>query len=171
MVEAKAYKILGISGSLRAQSLNLAAVKYAGSVLPAGRATIEIANYADIPVYNGDVEDKGMPESVTRLHAQIMAADAIIIGSPEYNYSVSGALKNAIDWVSRVKGNPWDNKPVSIIGCTAGPSGGIRSIYELRKILQAFNATILTKECNIPANYLKFDKEQNLTDKDIQTAI
>ena len=70
MVESKkVYKVLGISGSLRAKSLNLAAVKYAGTVFPEGRMTLEIAHYADIPVYNGDVEDQGMPESVTRLHA------------------------------------------------------------------------------------------------------
>ncbi len=70
MVDAsKVYKVIGISGSLRAKSLNLAAIKYAGSVMPADRMTLEIAEYADIPVYNGDVEDKGMPESVKRLHA------------------------------------------------------------------------------------------------------
>ena len=172
MVKAnKVYKVLGISGSLRVKSLSLAAIKYAGTVFPAGRMTLEIAQYADIPVYNGDVEDKSMPESVMRLHAQILAADAILIGSPEYNYSISGALKNAIDWVSRVPTNPWEKKPVAIIGCTAGRSGGVRSIYELRKILMAFDAYILTKECNIPANYLKFDQNQNLTDKEIQTAI
>ena len=96
-----------------------------------------------------------------------MAADAIVIANPEYNYSVSGALKNAIDWVSRVKGNPWEKKAVAIIGCSAGPSGGLRSLYELKKILGFFNASILNKECNIPANYLKFDNNQNLTDKDI----
>ena len=172
MVEPKkVYKVLGISGSLRVKSLNLAAIKYAGTVIPEGRMVLEIASYADIPVYNGDVEDQGMPEAVTRLHAQILAADAILIGCPEYNFSISGALKNAIDWVSRVKTNPWQKKPVAIIGCTAGPSGGVRAIYDLRKVLMAFDAYILTKECNIPANYLKFDKEQNLTDKDIQTAI
>ena len=172
MVEAKkVYKVLGISGSLRAKSLNLAAIKYAGTVIPEGRMVLEIASYADIPVYNGDVEDQGMPEAVKRLHAQILAADAILIGCPEYNYSISGALKNAIDWVSRIQTNPWQKKPVAIIGCTAGQSGGVRAIYDLRKVLMAFDAYILTKECNIPANYLKFDKEQNLTDKDIQTAI
>ena len=72
-----------------------------------------------------------------------MAADAIIIANPEYNYSISGALKNAIDWVSRVKGNPWEKKPVAIIGCSAGMSGGMRSLYELKKILEMFNAFIL----------------------------
>ena len=131
MIKAKAFRVLGISGSLRAKSLNLAAVKYAGTVLPAGRATFEIANLLDIPVYNSDVEDKGMPASVSCLHAKILAADGIIIGSPEFNYSITGPLKNAIDWVSRVKGNPWDNKPVAIICCTASHLGGLRSIYEL----------------------------------------
>ena len=158
MVESKKiFKVLAISGSLRVKSLNLAEIKYAGMVMPADRMTLEIAEYADIPVYNGDVEDKGMPESVIRLHAKMMAADAILIGCPEYNFSISGALKNAIDWVSRIKENPWEKKAVAIIGCTAGQSGGLRSIYELRKIVEMFGALILNKECNIPANYLKFD--------------
>jgi len=160
MVEAKkVFKVLGLSGSLRAKSLNLAALKYASTVIPEGRSTFEIAEYADIPVYNGDVEDKGMPASVLRLHAQILSADVILIGCPEYNYSISGALKNAIDWISRVQPNPILKKPIAIIGCTAGPSGGVRAIYELRKVLSFFDPLILNKECNIPANYLKFDQE------------
>ena len=100
-----------------------------------------------------------------------MSADAILIGCPEYNFSISGALKNALDWVSRVTGNPWEKKPVAIIGCTGGHSGGIRAIIELKKVLEAFSACILIKECLIPTNYLKFDQNQNLTDKDIKTAI
>ena len=129
------FKVLGISGSLRTKSLNQAALKYAGTVMPTYRMTLEIAQFANIPIYNGDVEDKGIPESVNRLHAQIMSADAILIGCPEYNFSISGALKNALDLVSRVSGNPWQQKPVAIIGCTAGPSGGLRAIEELVKIL------------------------------------
>ncbi len=82
---------------------------------------------------------------MTRLHAQIMSADAILIGCPEYNYSISGALKNALDWVSRVTDNPWNQKPVAIIGCTAGPSGGLRAIEELVKVLESFGAHVLPK--------------------------
>ena len=129
--------------------------------------TLEIAQFADIPIYNGDVEDKGIPESVKRLHAQIMSADAILIGCPEYNFSISGALKNALDWVSRVTKNPWHQKPVAIIGCTAGPSGGLLAIDELTKILESFSAHVLSKQCLIAANYLKFDKDLNLTDNEI----
>ena len=143
--QKKVFKVLGISGSLREKSFNLAALKYAGTVMPADRMVLQIAEYADIPVYNGDVEDKGMPASVIRLHAQIMAADAILIGCPEYNFSISGALKNAIDWVSRVNGNPWQDKAVAIIGCTAGVSGGVRSTYELAKIMEMFGCHILPK--------------------------
>ena len=100
-----------------------------------------------------------------------MAADAILIGNPEYNYSISGALKNAIDWISRVKGNPFEKKAVAVIGSTGGHSGGLLSLYELKKVLGFFDVFFLHKETLIPANYLKFDQEQNLTDKDIQTAI
>ena len=94
-----------------------------------------------------------------------MNADAVIFGCPEYNYSISGPLKNMIDWVSRVKGGLFDKKPIAIIGCAAGPSGGMRSVYELRKIMIFFNGLILNKEVFISANYLKFDKEGKLTEE------
>ena len=100
-----------------------------------------------------------------------MGADAVIFGCPEYNYSVSGPLKNMLDWVSRVKGGLFDKKPIAIIGCAAGPSGGMRATYELRKTMIFFNGLVLNKEVHISANYLKFDKEVKLTDEATQKAI
>ena len=171
MVENKIIKVIGISGSLRKLSTNTSAIKYAGSLLPADRFSFELINYNDFPVYNGDVESVGMPECVTRLHAKIMESDAIIFGCPEYNYSVSGPLKNMIDWVSRCKGALFDKKPIAIIGCSAGPSGGMRATYELRKMMIFFNGLCLNKEVHISANYQKFDKDANLTDETTQKSI
>ena len=100
-----------------------------------------------------------------------MGADAVIFGCPEYNYSVSGPLKNMLDWVSRVKGGLFDKKPIAIIGCAASPSGGMRATYELRKTMIFFNGLVLNKEVHINANYLKFDKDLKITDESTQKAI
>jgi chromate reductase, NAD(P)H dehydrogenase (quinone) len=89
-----------------------------------------------------------------------------VIASPEYNYSISSALKNLIDWVSRVQPGVFDKKPVAIFSCTAGPSGGARSQYDLRKMLVFFNAYAMQKpEVMIASNYLKFDQESKLHDE------
>jgi len=96
-------KVVLISGSLRKMSTNTAAIKYAANLLPKDKFTFELLDYSDFTPYNGDVEEsKGVPENVKAVYAKIKAADAVIFGCPEYNYSVSGALKNMIDWVSRV---------------------------------------------------------------------
>jgi chromate reductase len=101
MVEAKSvYKVIGICGSLRKESTNLSALKLVGTL--SDRIQLEIVNYEDVPLYNGDVEAKGIPDSVKALAAKIAAADGVYIASPEYNYSITGVLKNLIDWLSRI---------------------------------------------------------------------
>ena len=83
--------------------------------------TLRIASIAELPLYNQDVQDAGMPQSVTRLRDAIAQADALLIASPEYNFSVTGALKNAVDWLSRTGPQPFKDKPVAILSATAGP--------------------------------------------------
>ena len=109
-----ALRILGICGSLRQKSYNMAALKVAGELMPADMA-LTVTGYADVPLYNQDVQDKGFPESVQRLNKEIIEADGLLIASPEYNYSVAGVLKNAIDWLSRLQPQPFRNKPIAII--------------------------------------------------------
>ncbi len=160
-----ALRVLGICGSLRQKSYNMAALKAAGEVMPADM-TLEIANYADVPLYSQDIQDKGFPEPVMRLNRQIAEADALLIASPEYNYSVSGVLKNAIDWLSRVQPQPFRFKPVAIISATGGPLGGARNQYELRKILGGLDAMLLGKpEIFIGMAQTKFDAEFKLADE------
>ena len=161
-----AFRVLGICGSLRAKSYNMAALKAAGDLMPAD-LSLTITQYADIPLYNQDVQDKGFPEPVMRLNREILDADAILIASPEYNYSVSGVLKNALDWLSRIQpAQPFKNKPVAIISATGGPLGGARNQYELRKILGCFEAHVLARpEIFIGMEQTKFDAELKLTDE------
>ena len=115
-------KILGISGSLRAQATNRKLLREAARLF--GDCAYSEADI-NFPLYDGDDEENtGIPPAVTNLNNQIGAADAVIISTPEYNKGPSGALKNALDWVSRVEGNPWHDKPVAVISAAAGRAGG-----------------------------------------------
>ncbi|MEJ6403027.1 NADPH-dependent FMN reductase [Yoonia sp. 2307UL14-13] len=133
--------LLGISGSLRKASTNTKLIRYAAEVF-APDAFVE-ANI-DFQLYNGDVEsEEGIPQAVQALSDQIAAADAVIISTPEYNKAISGALKNALDWVSRTEGNPWKDKPLAIMSATAGRAGGERTQFSLRLAMMAFRPRIL----------------------------
>jgi chromate reductase len=133
--------LLGISGSLRRDSLNTrlmhaAARHYAPATLTVGSLRL--------PLYDGDLEhEAGIPEAVQTLADQIAAADAVVIAGPEYNKSISGVLKNALDWVSRTKPNPWHDKPVAIVSATAGRAGGERTQFALRLCLVPFRPRLL----------------------------
>jgi len=159
------YNVLGMCGSLRAKSFNRSALLAAGELMPAGM-TLSIADYADVPLYNQDLQNQGIPESVSRLVQAVAASDAVLIASPEYNFSVSGVLKNAIDWLSRVPAPPFKDKPVAILSATMGPLGGARSQYDLRKILGSQDALVLVKpEIFIGVAQTKFDADGKLTDE------
>ncbi len=137
-------KILGISGSLRAGSLNTALLRTAQEVAPDG-ITIEVADLSNVPLYNEDVRQQGLPDSVVRLRESIAAADALLIATPEYNYSIPGVLKNAIDWASRPPDQPFDGKPVALMGTSPGRLGTARAQYHLRQCFVFLNAPVLNK--------------------------
>lgn len=159
------YSILGLCGSLRAKSFNLSALKAAGDVMPAGM-TLTIATFDDMPIYNQDVQDKAWPASVLRVREQVAAADGVIMASPEYNWSVGAPLKNVIDWLSRHKEQPFQNKPVAMVSATGGPVGGVRGQLDLRRILTILGAQVLVKpEVFIGSAASKFSPEGKLTDE------
>jgi chromate reductase, NAD(P)H dehydrogenase (quinone) len=118
--------IIGISGSLRKASYNTALLKAAAEI---AKGEIEIASIAEIPLYNGDIEDKGIPAAVTALQDKLEQADGILIVSPEYNHGVPGVLKNAIDWLSRGDKAPrvFANKPLTVMGATPGGFGTLNA--------------------------------------------
>ena len=158
-------KVLGVSGSLRKGSWNTSVLRAAQALAPAG-ITIEIGAIDDIPLYNEDVRAAGLPASVERFRNQIASADAVLIVSPEYNFSVPGVLKNAIDWASRPPNQPFNEKPVAIMGASGGPVGTARMQYDLRKILASINAFLLLKpEVFIGQAGAKIDEAGNLTDE------
>jgi chromate reductase len=137
-------KILGIVGSLRKDSYNHFALKAAQELLPAG-VSLDLIELHGIPLFNQDLETK-MPAAVVELKRQILAADAILFATPEYNYSVSGVLKNAIDWASRPAGeSAWTGKPAAMMGATPGSLGTARAQYHLRQMLVAFDMPLVNR--------------------------
>jgi chromate reductase len=132
--------LLGVSGALRRDSFNTALVRAAAEAFAPGR--FEMADLR-LPLYDGDLEAEGMPASVLTLDAQIRAADALVISTPEYNKGLSGVLKNALDWISRVKPQPLAGKPVAILSAAAGRAGGERAQMTLRACLVAFGPSLL----------------------------
>ena len=128
-------KILGIPGSLRKASFNRSALVAAQSLLPAG-ASLDVFELEGIPVYNQDL-DKQPPARVVELKARVRAADAILFATPEYNYSIPGVLKNAIDWASRPYGDSaWQGKPVAVMGASVGILGSARAQYHLHGLFR-----------------------------------
>lgn len=156
--------LLGISGSLRQASVNTGLLRAAGRHLPAG-ANLTLHDLRDIPLYDGDVEARGIPASVLALKAAIGEADAVLITTPEYNYSFSGVLKNALDWVSRPRAeSPFTGKPVAIAGA-GGKHGTSRAQYQLRQVLTALEAlTMPLPELMVMRSWEKFDAAGELTD-------
>jgi chromate reductase len=156
--------ILGIAGSLRKQSYNKFALRAAQQLAPEG-AKIEIFDLAGIPVYNQD-EEKSPPQKVVDLKARIRAADAILLATPEYNYSIPGALKNAIDWASRPYGDSaWNGKTVALMSASVGAFGGMRAQYHLRQSFIFLNMeAVLQPEVAIANASQRFDEQGNLTD-------
>ncbi len=163
--------VLGISGSLRKGSYNTALLRVAEKSLPEGM-TFEHYDLSPIPLYNGDIEAAGFPEAVQHFKSRIAAADALLIATPEYNYSLSGVLKNAIDWASRpVKTSPLNGKPLAIMGAGAR-MGTSRAQYHLRQIAVFTNMFPLNKpEVMVQNAFQKFDANGNLLDEEIRKQV
>ncbi len=168
---ASALDVVALSGSLRRDSYNTAALHAAQELAPEGM-TIEIAAIDELPLYNADIQAVGFPSEVLALGAEIAAADAVLIASPEYNYSIPGVLKNAIDWVSRLPDQPFAGKPIGLIGASMGMQGAARAQYHLRQSFVFLDALPMNRpEVFIAQAQLKFDKDGKLTDEPARDAI
>lgn len=161
----KPLRILGIAGSLRRQSYNRAVLRAATKLAPEG-AVLETFDLDGIPGFNQD-EEQNPPQKVVELKRQIRAADAILLVTPEYNYSVPGVLKNAIDWASRPYGDSaWNGKPAAIMGASAGALGTARAQYHLRQMFVFLNMFPINRpEIMIMNAGTRFDEGGNLTDQ------
>ena len=161
---------LGNAGALRSGSTNR-------QLLAQARLAFGEAEHLEgdlrLPLYDGDLEaEAGIPEAVMTLHGQIAAADAVVISTPEYNKAPPGVLKNALDWVSRVKGNPWQHKPVAIISAAGGRGGGDRSQFALRLMLTPFNPRLIAgPEVLVADSSSAFDSAGKLIDPRYQKVL
>ena len=161
----KTLDIVGICGSLRKASLNRAALRLAGELMPP-TMKLDIIDWRGVPVFDGDVFAQGLPPAVATLRERLHRADGIVIATPEYNFSVPGGLKNFIDWVSRGDDHPWTGKPVAMLSASGGPLGGARMQYDLRKVMLYLNAAPLVKpEVFIGMAGTKFDAEGRCNDE------
>ncbi len=166
MPEVEGLKVLGIAGSLRHHSYNRGLIEAARELAPQGMV-IRTADLTPIPLYNADVQAEGDPPSVAALKAQIAAADALLIATPEYNHLLSGVLKNAIDWVSRPPAdNAFRRKPVAIMGASSGPTGTARAQLALRQVLASVECYVLPgPQVLIASAGDRFDAGGRLTDE------
>ena len=165
MSDGGTVRIIGISGSLRAGSFNTAALRAAQELAPAGMM-IERFDIAPIPLYNEDVKQQGFPPPVADLRQRIKEADGVLLVTPEYNYSISGVMKNTIDWVSRPPDQPFDGKPIAIMGASIGTLGTARAQYHLRQCFVFMNGYVMNRpEVMIAQAPTKFDADGKLTDQ------
>jgi chromate reductase len=165
MSDAANISVLGICGSLRAGSYNMAALRAAIELKPLAM-TIKVADISAFPLYNEDVRAQGFPPVVETFRRQIREADALLFATPEYNYSMSGVLKNAIDWASRPPDQPFAGKPVAIIGAGGGMAGTARAQYDLRRSCVFLDMHPVNKpEVLIGQASTKFDADGRLTDE------
>ena len=149
-------KLAAFCGSLRKASFNRMALQAFTERLPAGvsLSTIEIGDW---PLYDADIQAKGFPDKVQAAHKTMMEADGVVLATPEYNYGISGVLKNAIDWLSRMTPQPFAGKPMAVFGASGGPLGTARAQYHLRQIMVFLDGRFVNKpEVMIGAAQTKF---------------
>lgn len=136
-------RVLGISGSLRRGSFNRRLLQYASRVAEQMGVAIEVLDIAGLPLFNEDLECGELSPHITAFREQLLGADGVVICTPEYNSSIPGLLKNAIDWGSRPPKNLWDSKTIAIMGATPGGLGTVNAQRDLRHVLSALNANVI----------------------------
>lgn len=159
--------VITIVGSLRKGSYNAALARELPKWQPAGMSITASPSWASFPIYNADDQNTtGFPKDVEVLADAIRKADGVIFVTPEYNYGIPGGLKNAIDWVSRLKDQPFKDKPVAIQSATGGPMGGARMQYHMRQAMVFLNAfTFNTPEIFVGLAHTKFNDKMEFTDE------
>jgi chromate reductase, NAD(P)H dehydrogenase (quinone) len=164
-------RVLGISGSLRRDSYNSALLRAAAALLPPGAELVWFDGLKDVPPYDADDDVDPAPAAVGELREAIADADAVLIASPEYNASIPGVLKNALDWASRPHAtNVLRNKPVAVVGASTSMFGAVWAQAEARKVLGTIGARVLDRELPVPEAAQRFDGGR-LTDPDVEEAL
>ena len=162
--------LAGIAGSLRRGSFNAALLREAQDLAPSD-TRINIVDLAPLPLYNRDLEDDGIPPPVAEFRQALAAADGLVVATPEYNYSIPGVLKNAIDWASRPPDSPLDGKPMAIMGA-GGRFGTVRAQMHLREIaLHNSMRVMIDPEVFVAGAWGAFDDQGRLTDERLRERV
>lgn len=166
-------RVLGISGSLRRDSHNAKLLRHAGELFEAEGAEFDVYDgLRDIPPYDADYDVEDAPAAVARIRAAVREADAVFFTTPEYNSSIPGALKNALDWISRpLATNAMRNKPVAVIGASTGMFGAVWAQAELRKVLGAMGARVVDGEVAVGHADSRFDADGRLNDENLEDQV
>ena len=165
-------KVLAISGSLRRDSHNRKLLLAAGGLLPEDAELVLYEDLKSVPPYDEDDDVHPAPAAVAQLRAAIAEADAVLFATPEYNSSIPGALKNALDWVSRpIATNPMRNKPVAVLGSSTGMFGAVWAQAELRKVLAAMGARVADVDAPVPQAHEQFHPDGGFVDDDVRAVI
>jgi chromate reductase len=165
-------RILAVSGSLRRGSHNTSLLRAAGELLPPTDELVLWDELRDVPPYDQDADAEPAPPAVASLREAVAGADAVLFATPEYNASIPGTLKNALDWASRPHAtNPFRNKPVAVIGSSAGMFGAVWAQAELRKVLATMGARVVEAEVAVGHAADKFDEDGVLVDREIRAQL
>ena len=165
-------RVLGISGSLRAKSFNTALLRAAADLLPPGTELELFEGLGEIPPYSEETDIEPAPVAVARFRAAVDEADAVLIATPEYNGSLPGQLKNALDWGSRPRAAAaFEGKPVAVIGASPGLFGGVWAQADTRRILGIMGAKVLERELPVAQVQDRFDADRALADEEIAQAL
>ncbi|MBI2389253.1 MAG: NAD(P)H-dependent oxidoreductase [Deltaproteobacteria bacterium] len=160
-------RVLAFAASRRASSLNRRLIHLAAEIAGAKGADVDLAEFGEfeMPIYDGDVDhDSGLPRGALELKRRVIAADALIIATPEYNYSISGALKNAVDWVSRARPMPWRGKSLYLLSASPSAMGGIRGLWQTRIPFEGCGALVFPDMFALPHAHEAFDENGRLKD-------
>jgi NAD(P)H-dependent FMN reductase len=163
-------RLLAFAASLRDESLNRKLLDVAVKIAGSAGAEIDLARFRDfqMPPYDGDVNERaGLPEGARHLTERLRSAQAVMIASPEYNYSISGTLKNAIDWVSRARPMPWRGKSIYLLSASPSAVGGIRGLWQTRIPLEGCGALVFPDMFSLPHAHEAFDARGAFRDRDL----
>lgn len=165
-------RVLAISGSLRRRSHNMMLLRAAATLPPPGSELVLCDSLKAVPPFDEDDEAGPTHTAVAGLRQSVGRADAILVATPEYNHSVPGQLKNALDWLSRpLAGNPMQGKPAAVIGASTGIFGAVWAQAETRRILDALGAHVLDRELPVPTAAAQFDAEGRLLDSELEAQL
>ncbi|MDH3531011.1 MAG: NAD(P)H-dependent oxidoreductase [Acidobacteriota bacterium] len=172
-------KILAFAGSLRKESTNKKTLRIAAAAAEAAGADVTVIDLKDypLPIYDGDIEsEKGLPENAQELQRIMLESQGLLIASPEYNSSVTGALKNMIDWTSRPDGDQkagacYDGKAAIMMSASPGNLGGLRGLFDVRKILSAMGVIVLPDQVAVAHAYKAFDDDGKLLDEQVRKSV